>query len=100
MNTTVGAVEKADRTKKRKQTPTYRCPCCGSHELYVASWVRMNRPVGETLDMIGDVRDSKTGELLPARCTDCDQDIYGTDYLPNEPREGWYRTAKVFGGNE
>ena len=78
--------------QSRDELPTYCCPYCGSRELYVALWVRMNPPVSETLDMVGDVRDSKTGELLPARCQDCHRDIHGVDYLPDkEERERWRR---------
>ena len=79
---------------KGSDSTEYRCPDCGSRELYVATWVRMNPPIGEHMDMIGDVED-ESGELLPAWCTECDRDIHDADYLPHEPREGWHRTAKV-----
>ncbi len=81
--------------KQTDYEPKYRYPYCGSREIYVASWVRMNPPIGETLDMIGDVVDKFTEELLPAWCSDCSREIREADYLPHMPRERWYRTAKV-----
>ena len=76
--------EIVEKMENPRHTPKYCCPYCGSRELYVAAWVRMNPPVGETLDLVGDVSDSKTSELLPAYCQDCHRDIHGVDYLPDK----------------
>ena len=64
----------------------YVCPYCGSHDLYFATWTRMNPPKGEELCDHGDVCHPDTRELLPAWCSTCSRDIHGSDYVPLKAR--------------
>ncbi len=78
--------------KTKDETPDYRCPYCGSHQIYAASWVTMNPPLGEIYGEIGEVEDPRTGEAMHVICGDCFGNIYGVDHLVDKDlRERWQR---------
>ena len=91
MNET-GGRDKMKCEQSKDEHPKYRCPYCGSHEIYAATWVTMNPPRGEIYNEIQEVEDPRTGEVMPVFCGDCFGDIYGVDHLVDKDlRERWQR---------